>query len=115
MHGQISLESALDLGTKAIFSIPFNKSIFPNTTPLVDIGSLPAHLQPEMSASGCASDDRSMNSAPQSPQEALAANQVPRIQEPTSQDVRSPSQALDFEDMQPIDRKNTHVLVVEDK
>ncbi|KAI4202483.1 MAG: hypothetical protein LQ350_002566 [Teloschistes chrysophthalmus] len=114
MHGQISLESALDLGTKAIFSIPFNKSIFPNTTPLVDIGSLPAHLQPEMSASGCASDDRSMNSAPQSPQEALAANQVPRIQEPTSQDVRSPSQALDFEDMQPIDRKNTHVLVVED-
>lgn len=112
MHGQISLESALDLGTKAIFSIPFNKSIFPNTTPLVDIGSLPAHLQSELSVSGCASDDRSMHSAPHSPQDA---NQVLRIQELSSPDVRSPSRALDFEDVQPIDRKNTHILVVEDK
>ncbi|KAI4105869.1 MAG: hypothetical protein L6R37_002515 [Teloschistes peruensis] len=111
MHGQISLESALDLGTKAIFSIPFNKSIFPNTTPLVDIGSLPAHLQSELSVSGCASDDRSMHSAPHSPQDA---NQVLRIQELSSPDVRSPSRALDFEDVQPIDRKNTHILVVED-
>ncbi|KAL8663935.1 MAG: hypothetical protein Q9202_003484 [Teloschistes flavicans] len=114
MHGQISLESALDLGTKAIFSIPFNKSMFPNTAPLVDIGSLPAHLQSEMSVSGCASDDRSMYSVPLSPQEPLAVNQASRVLAANFQGARSPSQALEFEDVQPIDRKNTHILVVED-
>lgn len=115
MHGQISLESALDLGTKAIFSIPFNKSMFPNTAPLVDIGSLPAHLQSEMSVSGCASDDRSMYSVPLSPQEPLAVNQASRVLAANFHGARSPQQALEFEDVQPIDRKNTHILVVEDK
>ncbi|KAL8994459.1 MAG: hypothetical protein Q9169_005583 [Polycauliona sp. 2 TL-2023] len=87
MKGQIALESKLDSGTKATFSIPFNKSQFPSGAPLVDIGALPAHLQPE---------DRSMKSMPQSPTEgSVQADPV-------------------AEDIQKIDRKTTHVLVVED-
>src|SRR6266480_2511272 len=57
MHGKISLESTLGLGTKATFWIPFGKPQFhKGSSPLVDIGALPDRLQSEMSVS-CSSSD----------------------------------------------------------
>lgn len=117
MHGEISLESTLDSGTRATFSIPFNKSQFPSGAPLVDIGALPVHLQSELSVSGCASDDRSMQSVPQSPLEGNLLPQTGRLRLSGSQGSQTPPQGAEAEkeDLQKIDRKNTHVLVVEDK
>ncbi|KAL8870336.1 MAG: hypothetical protein Q9174_003595 [Haloplaca sp. 1 TL-2023] len=110
MHGTISLESALDSGTKATFSITFHKSQFPGSVTLVDMGALPTRLQSELSMSACASDRRSMHSPPQSPQDladirqsGLRPTQIP----PGVSDS-------DVEELQQIDRANTHVLVVED-
>ncbi|KAL8850440.1 MAG: hypothetical protein Q9221_004582 [Calogaya cf. arnoldii] len=116
MHGEISLESTLDCGTRATFSIPFNKSQFPSGAPLVDIGALPVHLQSELSVSGCASDDRSMKSVPQSQLEGSVLTQTGRLRLSGSHDSQTPPQAAEVEmdDLQKIDRKNTHVLVVED-
>ncbi|KAL8898247.1 MAG: hypothetical protein Q9192_002168 [Flavoplaca navasiana] len=116
MHGEISLESTLDSGTRATFSIPFNKSQFPSGAPLVDIGALPVHLQSDVSVSGCASDDRSMKSAPQSPLEGGVLTQAGRLRLSGSHGSQTPPQAAEpeAEEIQKIDRKNTHVLVVED-
>ncbi|KAL8766010.1 MAG: hypothetical protein Q9209_007099 [Squamulea sp. 1 TL-2023] len=113
MHGEISLESALDNGTKATFSIPFNKSQFPSNAPLVDLGALPVHLQSDVSVSGCASDDRSISSVPQSPLEIPGPSHSNRSRKSGS---RTPPQAADSdpEDLQKVDRKDTHILVVED-
>ncbi|KAL8776950.1 MAG: hypothetical protein Q9213_008075 [Squamulea squamosa] len=113
MHGKISLESALDNGTKATFSIPFNKSQFPSNTPLVDLGALPVHVQSDISVSGCASDDRSIRSVPQSPLETPGPSHSHRSRKSSSQ---TPPQAADSdpEDLQKVDRKDTHILVVED-
>lgn len=117
MHGEISLESALDSGTKATFSIPFNKSQFPSSAPLVDIGALPNHLQSEMSVSGCASDDRSIHSAPQSPLDTPGPHHTSRTGHSGSRGVPTPPRAVDSdpEELTMIDRKHTHILVVEDK
>ncbi|KAI4234410.1 MAG: hypothetical protein LQ349_003817 [Xanthoria aureola] len=116
MHGEISLESTLDSGTRATFSIPFNKSQFPSGAPLVDIGALPVHLQSELSVSGCASDDRSLKSMPQSPLEGNVVTQTGRLRLSGSHGSTTPPQGaeLEKEDLLRIDRKNTHVLVVED-
>lgn len=119
MHGSIRLESALDSGTRATFIVPFNKSQFPNSAPLVDIGALPNHLQSEMSVSGCGSDERSSVSTPQSPLET-GQHQISRTRHSGSYGVRTPPpppHAVDSEpeDLHKIDRKNTHILVVEDK
>lgn len=117
MHGEIRLDSALDRGTKATFSIPFAKSQFPNSGPLVDLASLPNHLRSDMSVSGCGSDERSVYSAPQSPLETSGVPQVSRVRHSGSHGIRTPPPTVDLEseDLQKIDRKNTHVLVVEDK
>ncbi|KAL9031396.1 MAG: hypothetical protein Q9196_000580 [Gyalolechia fulgens] len=116
MHGEISLESALDSGTKATFSIPFNKSQFPSSAPLVDIGALPTHLQSEMSVSGCASDDRSIHSAPRSPLDTPGPHSTSRTGRSGSHSVPTPPRIgdSDSEELTKIDRKNTHILVVED-
>ncbi|KAI4190892.1 MAG: hypothetical protein L6R41_000493 [Letrouitia leprolyta] len=116
MHGEISLESALDSGTKATFSIPFNKPQFPSSAPLVDIGALPNHLQSEMSISGCASDDRSVHSVPQSPQDTPGPYHNPRKGRSGSHGIPTPPRNVDSdsEEFSMIDRKNTHILVVED-
>lgn len=53
MHGSIRLDSKLDQGTTAVFTIPFKKPEFMNaaSTPLVEIGSMPDRLQSELSLS----------------------------------------------------------------
>ena len=52
MHGEISLESSLGMGTRAIFWIPFNKALYSSgESPVLDMGPIPARLQSELSIS----------------------------------------------------------------
>lgn len=119
MHGQITLESSLGSGTTATFSIPFNKPHFTDqSTPMIDIGSIPNRLRSELSVSGCASDhDHGSSTPPQSPSETLdGTNPLPPNQ-CGDHGLSAPSSVImDLEMTSPeIDRKNIHVLVVEDK
>ena len=111
MHGTISLESALDSGTKATFSIIFHKSQFPGSATWVDMGALPTRLQSELSMSACASDSRSMHSPLQSPRD------LTDVRHSASRHTQSPPGVFDseVEELQLIDRASTHILVVEDK
>ncbi len=110
MHGQISLESTLGAGTKAIFTIPFNKPQFQNGTPLVDIGSLPDRLQSEMSVSCSSSDyDQAVGTPPmQSPMNLHRGGHRPRSA------CMTPPAPPELE-LSPDERANIKILLVEDK
>lgn len=125
MHGEISLESALDNGTKATFWIPFNKPSFTSSaSAFVDIGSIPERLKSEVSVSGCPSENGPGSATPpQSPQDLLNAALPLRPQRSGSLDKRvqtkhlpsvhpSPKQERNPKEM---DKPKIHVLVVEDK
>ena len=119
MHGEITLESALDSGTTATFWIPFNKPQYTGTSsPMVDLGAIPERLRSELSVSGCPSEfDRGSGTPPQSPQEGLGIMPSLRPQRSGSLDVRrqGPRQALSLDGSSTeLDRRKTHVLVVED-
>ncbi|KAH0829440.1 ethylene receptor [Fonsecaea pedrosoi] len=53
MHGTIRLDSKLDTGTKAIFSVPFKKLEYQNGTPIteLEVGSMPDRLHADLSCS----------------------------------------------------------------
>lgn len=110
MNGQISLESLLGVGTKATFSIPFNKPQYRNgAAALVNLGP-DRHLT--MSVSGCAStDDRGNGTPPPSNPDLLKIQQTGNHGKPALRSANS-SQETSLSEQ---DRKNTHVLVVEDK
>ena len=118
MHGEITLDSGLGIGTKATFTIPFNKPQFRNgTSPLIDIGSIPERLQSELSVSGCASDDHGSSTPPQSPLD-FAGVALNRPHRASSHRLQTPLLGTPADQETPlsdIDRKNIHVLVVEDK
>lgn len=111
MHGGITLDSQLGVGTVASFWIPFNKPQYHDGEALIDIGSLPDRLQSEMSVS-CASSEfeHAMGTPPlQSPGEMGAT----RFGAKSQGNSMTPPNA-DFE--VPIsDRAGYQVLVVEDK
>lgn len=123
MHGEISLDSALDSGTKATFCIPFNKPQFTGTaSPLVDLGDLPERLRSELSVSGIASEyERGSGTPSQSPQDSsgLELPLNPQRRDSTSNRARSTRSSLtDIKlqmSVQDLDRQKIHVLVVEDK
>lgn len=119
MHGQITLDSTLGSGTKATFSIPFNKPQFTNgPTPLIDIGSIPDRLQSEFSVSGCTSDyDHGSSTPPQSPVEMLGVNKHLSHRQHTEHglSISSAPNSDSEANLLESDRKNIHVLVVEDK
>lgn len=57
MRGEISLESKLDVGTAATFSIPFHKAQYQSgSAPLVEIQSIPDRLQSDVSVSRASSE-----------------------------------------------------------
>lgn len=101
MHGTISLDSNLDQGTKATFSIPFNKAQFSGATapPLVDISAFPDRLQSELSLS-----QEAMSVT--SPRNPSAGDVSPAVGAPGSI-----SQLYTLTEEQ---RNAFHVLVVED-
>jgi CheY-like chemotaxis protein len=115
MQGTISLQSKLDQGTIATFSIPFNKPQFQGaTTPLVDIGALPDRLLSELSLS-CNTSSRGSNALPgraTPPLQSSAFADSPGMEvnrnKPTV-DASPPQTQLTEEQ-----KKNFHILVVED-
>ena len=119
MHGEITLESGLGTGTKATFSIPFNKPQFrSSTSPLINIGSIPERLQSELSVSACASDDRGGKTPPQSPLDVAGAALSHSSYRAGSPKIRTPPLGTPADQetaLTEADRKNIHVLVVEDK
>ena len=110
MHGGIQLDSTLGSGTTAQFWIPFNKPQFiSKKTPLVDISSLSQRLQSEFSISQCDSDpDRGRGTPPQSPMETN--NHRPK----SNKDRTVASSTQSFDKLEKSQRKEFHVLVVED-
>lgn len=113
MNGQITLESSLGVGTKATFSIPFNKPSFGNgSAPLID-------LAPDrffaMSASGCTSnEERGGSTPPQSPNDSLGVEHPFPNGNHGNMFVPSIIPARET-NLLPAERKKIHVLVVEDK
>lgn len=125
MHGEITLESALDSGTKATFWIPFNKPSFTDSASVfVDIGSIPDRLKSEVSVSGRTTSENGLGSVtpPQSPQDSLGVALPLGPQRSVSLNQRS--QPKHFSSMhqsqnqeinpKDLNRQKIHVLVVED-
>lgn len=101
MHGEISLESSLGIGTKASFWIPFNKAPYHSgESPLLDMGPIPVRLQSELSVSDY--------SGPPTPG---SSGKLRRM----SSDSRHGSFTLldKASELTEEERRNTHVLVVE--
>ena len=115
MHGTISLDSVLGSGTIATFTIPFTKPQYAGSkAPFVDANTLSDRLKSEPSVSGCGSDPELGHRAPLQNKSDALEHQV------NSESLKQrPSIAITPSDryghLTIIDRKNTHVLVVEDK
>ena len=113
MHGEISLESKLDCGTIATFSIPFNRPQNAGTADApVDFSMLPDRLQSELSLS-CNSSSRGAGismSSPQIPESSTGPSILPRQSLVRQSMSQSPS-STQLTDAQ---RKEFHILVVED-
>ena len=113
MHGEINLLSELGQGTTTTFWIPFNKpQITKRNLPLVDSRPVPERFQADETYPGCRSSTQSV----------IADMQVmtpPAIVDSRARDSLGP---IPLEEVlneglvqQEVDRKNVHVLVVEDK
>jgi PAS domain S-box-containing protein len=112
MHGTISLESKLGVGTRATFSIPFHKAPYQSAeSPLVEIGTIPDRLQSELSLSRHGSD----NSVPTTPT-------TPRVhthrREASGSGIPGyapwSESSSNEQDLTEEERKATEILVVED-
>lgn len=114
MHGAIDLKSKFGQGTTAIFWIPFNKSRSANLgSPLVDTRPVPEVLRRDTSTTGHRTPphivvgDALQNAAPPGHLSSGTGNGL---------EVVTPGIYLSEESVQQeVDRKNIHVLVVEDK
>lgn len=114
MHGAIDLKSEFGQGTTAIFWIPFNKSRSAKLgSPLIDTRPLPEALRPHRSITGRRSPpqivvgDALQNAAPPGHLSNGTGNGL---------EVVTSGKRLGEESVQQeVDRKNIHVLVVEDK
>lgn len=115
MHGTISLQSKLDQGTIATFSVPFNKPQYQSATPsLVGLDALPHRLQCELSLS-CNTSSRGSYAlpgriTPPLPSPAGADNPSMQVNGAKSAPSGNRSSAQ-FTEAQ---KKNFHILVVED-
>lgn len=109
MHGKISLESVLGVGTKASFVIPFHKAPYQGSnSPLVGLDAIPDRLQSEMSVSRTSSD--SGPSTPTIPRTPFAGGDSAIMSSPGL-----PNMAEGFVwNLSEAERKAVNVLVVED-
>lgn len=107
MKGQIWLDSKLGQGTTATFWIPFARASYSDDgSPLVDLASIPDRLQSDVSVSVGSSED---HTPPLTPRDSV--NGHSRMQSfPIG--GKLPDHLTSIPESE---RKNTHVLVVEDK
>ncbi|KIX93076.1 uncharacterized protein Z520_11133 [Fonsecaea multimorphosa CBS 102226] len=112
MHGVIRLDSKLDAGTKAIFSIPFKKLEYQNGSTMaeLEVGTMPDRAQPDFSRSKDSSkeEDRKehkiMTSTRSSGDTSEGGDHAQAMQ--SNPGVESPEAELD--------RGQIHIMVVED-
>ncbi|KAF5627202.1 hypothetical protein F25303_10911 [Fusarium sp. NRRL 25303] len=109
MHGRISLESNVGVGTRATFWIPFNKPSGPAEAGLANAGAIPDRLQSELSLSCNSSEyDQIVGTPP--PFDGMQANNAgSRRTRFGISSTSSPDQELPASE-----RAKIHVLVVED-
>ena len=114
MHGEITLESVLGSGTKASFTIPFNKPQYAAGKPtFIEVGEISDRLRSELSVSGGGSEKiRHHATTPQTSQDATFRPEPSRSQVETP---RTGSMDDEEELLPDAVRQKTHVLVVEDK
>lgn len=110
MHGRISLESNVGVGTRATFWIPFNKPSGPAEAGLANAGAIPDRLQSELSLSCNSSEyDQIVGTPP--PFDGMQTNNAgSRRTRFGISSTSSPEQELPASE-----RAKIHVLVVEDK
>ena len=111
MHGGIQLDSALGSGTTASFWIPFNKPQFlGSNTPSVNLNGLSDRLQSEFSISRCESEpDKGRRTTSQSSPELGHSLEVKPVKVQSKRSQAALSGKLDK-----TQRKDVHVLIVED-
>ncbi|KAK4550066.1 hypothetical protein LTR36_003033 [Oleoguttula mirabilis] len=114
MHGQISLDSKLGVGTKATFWIPFHKAPYQSgDAQLVDIGSnIPDRLQSDLSFSRASS----IGSGPATPNTPVKPGHHHRGHSGATGSALSAwvSTEEPLMELSPAERKKVNVLVVED-
>ncbi|KAF5019883.1 hypothetical protein F66182_8119 [Fusarium sp. NRRL 66182] len=109
MHGRISLDSKVGVGTRATFWIPFNKPSGPAEAGLANAGAIPDRLQSELSMSCNSSEyDQILGTPPPSDgmQGGSSGSRRARFGISSSS---SPDQELSLSE-----RAKIHILVVED-
>ena len=109
MGGSISLESALERGTKAAFSVRFNKPQFIGTLPPIEgLGSLPERLKCELSVSGTSGGNRTGF-------DGAGGKDLAELSKPNAANITPevPSGAGSIDAFE-ADRTNIHIMVVED-
>ena len=116
MHGEITLDSTLGVGTCATFSIPFHKPQFRSgTSPLINLEPIPPRLQSDLSLSSCTSENGSVT-PPSTSTKTVEKGSGLEKDRPKSR--RSPGAfptSLHAEGLSEAERRDVHVLVVEDK
>jgi len=117
MHGHIELESKLGIGTTATFSIPFNRAPYQDdSSPLIDLASIPDRLQSDVSVSCGSSGDHTPPATPNL-HNGIARNVHGRgeSQHSSIQAGLNPSIPDSLLSLSDSERAGINVLVVEDK
>ncbi|KIW20936.1 hypothetical protein PV08_01515 [Exophiala spinifera] len=112
MHGKITLDSNLDAGTKATFTIPFKKVEYSanSSTDLLDVALIPERLQSELSLSltGSSRDEsRALSHASSATKMKLPLSLSAHARSGTDPGIAE-------ESTEDIDRRKFHILIVED-
>ncbi|KAF5013611.1 hypothetical protein FDECE_416 [Fusarium decemcellulare] len=109
MHGRISLESNVGVGTRATFWIPFNKPSGPAEAGLANAGAIPDRLQSELSMSCNSSEYDQIVGTPPASDGIQGGSSGSRRARFGISSSSSPDQELP-----PSERAKIHILVVED-
>ena len=112
MHGRIDIQSTIDKGTTARFSIPFSKPQFGGTS-VIDLNNVSHRLQSDISLSGCGSDQdfnlpSPLHNSTNTPTRH-GASQSPARRVPLTSRTKDRDLVITQEE-----RSQAHVLVVED-